>query len=80
MLTVQGVKGFSTLIILKQLNPSGRFRGSGSGPMGSSFPRHGARIRTNTQRERKIKTKDRLQISTKTEYRIKIYMMHEQVK
>ena len=33
-----------------------------------------------THREKKIKTKGRLQVSTKTEYRIKIYMMHEQVK
>ena len=59
MLTVQGVKGFSTFIIPKQLNPSGRLRGSGSGPMGSSFPRHGARIRTNTEREREKKKKTR---------------------
>ena len=51
-LTVQSVIGFSTLIILKQLNPSGRLRGSGRGPMGSSFLRHGARIRTNTQSKR----------------------------
>ena len=52
MLTIQSVKGFSTLIILKQLNPSGRLRGSGSSPMSSSFPRHGAKIRIKTQSER----------------------------
>ena len=49
MLTVQGIKGLSALIIPKHLTPRGRLKGSGRGPMGSSFPRHGARIRTKTQ-------------------------------
>ena len=47
--------------------------------MGSSFPRHSARIRTRTQSKKKNKTKGRLQVSTK-KYRTKIYMMHEQIK
>ena len=40
------------LIILKQLNSSGRLKGRGSGPMSSSFPRHGAKIRIKTQSKR----------------------------
>ena len=52
MPTVQGVIGFSTLIILKQLYSRWRLKGSGSGPMSSSFPRHGAKIRIKTQSER----------------------------
>ena len=56
MLTVQDLKGFSASIIPKHLTPRGRLRGSGRGPMGSSFPRHGARIRTKTQsKENKTK-------------------------
>ena len=47
--------------------------------MGSSLPKHGARIRTKTQSKKKKKTKGRLQVSTK-KYRTKIYMMHEQIK
>ena len=49
MLTVQSLKGLSAFIIPKHLTPKGRLRGSGGGPMGSSFPRHGATIRTKTQ-------------------------------
>ena len=51
MLTVQSLKGLFAFIIPKHLTPRGRLRGSGGGPMGSSFPRHGARIRTKTQSE-----------------------------
>ena len=51
--------------------------------MGSSLPRHGARIRTKTQAEQnkktERKTKGRLQVSIKKNYRTKIYMMHEQL-
>ena len=49
MLTIQFLKGLSAFIIPKHLTPRGRHRGSGGGPMGSSFPRHGARIRTKIQ-------------------------------
>ena len=49
MLTVQSLKGLSAFIIPKHLTPRGRLRGSGRGSMGSSFPRHGARIRTKIQ-------------------------------
>ena len=68
MLTIQSLKGLSALIIPKHLTPRGRLRGSGRGPMGSSFPRHGARIRTKTQskgtKKNKKNTKGRLQVST----------------
>ena len=57
MPTVQSVKGFSPLIILKQLNSNGRLRGSGRGPMSSRFPSHGAKIRIKTQSERTKNTK-----------------------
>ena len=50
--------------------------------MGSSLPRHGARVRTKTQekeqKQQKTKTKGRLQISTK-KIEITIYMIHEQI-
>ena len=55
-LTVQILKGLSAIIIPKLLSPRGRHRGSGRGPIGSSFPRHGARIRTKTQSKRTKKT------------------------
>ena len=49
--------------------------------MGSSLPRHGARVRTRhkdkTKKNKKKKTKGRLQVSTK-KYWKKIYMKHEQ--
>ena len=54
--------------------------------MGSSLPRHGARVRTRhkdqkkKKKNKKKKTKGRLQVSTKKKYRTKIYMMHEQIK
>ena len=44
-----GASYLSTFVIPKQLTPRGRLGGSGGGPMGSSLPRHGARIRTKTQ-------------------------------
>ena len=52
-LTVQLLINLSTFVIPKQLTPRGRLRRSGGGPMGSILPRHGARIRTKTQSERK---------------------------
>ena len=51
-LTVQFLKGLSAMVVLKKLTPRGRHKGSGRGPIGSSFPRHGARIRTKTQSKR----------------------------
>ena len=69
MLTIQSIKGLYALIIPKHLTPRGRLRGSGKGPMGFSFQRHGARIRTKTQskgtKTQKKNTKGRLQVSTK---------------
>ena len=50
--------------------------------MGSSLPRHGARIRTKTQSKR-TKQKKTLRADYKLaqkKYRTKIYMMHEQLK
>ena len=49
MFIVQSLKGLSASIIPKHLTPRGRLRGSERGPMGSSFPKHGDRIRTKTQ-------------------------------
>ena len=67
------------MVVLKQLTPRGRHRGKGGSPISSSLPRHGARKRTETQKQNKTKkTKGKLQVSTKK--RTKIYMMHEQVK
>ena len=48
-LTVQFLINLSAFVIPKQLTPRGRLRGSGGCPMGSSLPRHGARIRTKTE-------------------------------
>ena len=48
--------------------------------MGSSFPRHGARIRTKTQSTTK-KQKPRADCKlAQKKYRTKNYMMHEQIK
>ena len=55
MLTVQSLKGLYALIILKLLNPRGRHRGSGRGPIGSSFPRHCTRISTKTKKQKEQK-------------------------
>ena len=51
-LTVQFLIDLFAFVIPKQLTPRGRLRGSGWGPMGSSLPRHGARMRTKTQRKK----------------------------
>ena len=51
--------------------------------MGSSFPRHGARIRTKTQSKGTKTQKKRPKADCKLaqkKYRTKIYMMHEQFK
>ena len=82
-LTVQSLIDLTTLLIPKLLNPKGRHRGSGRGPIGSNFLRHGAKIRIKTQSERTKTTKQKpradCKLAQKTKYRIKIYMMHEQV-
>ena len=83
MLTIQSIKGLSALIIPKHLTPRGRLRGSGRGLIGSSFPRHDARIRTKTQSKgtKTQKTKPRADCKlAQKKYRTKIYMMHEQFK
>ena len=54
-LTVQFLIDLSAFVIPKQLTPRRRLRGSGGGPMGSSLPRHGARIRTKTQKKQKLR-------------------------
>ena len=83
-LTVQLLINLSTFVIPKYLTPRGRFRESKGGPMDSSLPRHGARIRTKTQSERKKKTKKQKPRAdcklAQKKYRTKIYMMHEQFK
>ena len=69
-----------TTVVLKKLTPRGRHRWSRGNPISSSFPRHGARIRTKTQsKKKKQKTKGILQVSAK-KILIKDYMMHEQNK
>ena len=78
MLTVQILKGLSTFIIPKHLTPRGRLRECGGGPMGSSFPRHSARIWTKTQSKKK-KPRGDYKLEQK-QYRTKINMMHEQIK
>ena len=60
-LTVQFLIDLFAFVIPKQLTPRGRLRGSGGGPMGSSLPRHGARIRTKTQKK---KTKNKRQTTS----------------
>ena len=81
-LTIQSLKGLYAFIIPKHLTPKGRLRGSSRGPMGSSFPRHGARIRTKTQsigtKQKKTPRVDSKLAQKK--YRTKIYTMHEQIK
>ena len=62
------------MVVLKKLNPRGRHRKSRGNPISSSFPRHGARIRTkNTQqnREREKKTKPRADCKLAQKYRTK---------
>ena len=56
-LTVQFLKGLSAFVIPNYLTPRERLRGSGGGLMGSSFPRHGARVRTETQEKEEKKKK-----------------------
>ena len=48
-LTVQLLINLFAFVIPRELTPRGGLRASGGGPMGSSLPRHGARIRTKTQ-------------------------------
>ena len=49
--------------------------------MGSSFPRHIARIRTKTQSKKKKNKKPRADCKlAQKKYRTKFYMMHEQIK
>ena len=56
MLIVQFLKRLTTTVVLKKLTPRGRHRRSRGNPISSSFPRHGARIRTkNTQQNRERK-------------------------
>ena len=47
--------------------------------MGSSLPRHGARIRIKTQSKKKEKPRADSKLAQK-KYRTKIYVMHEQFK
>ena len=54
-LTVQFLIDLFAFVIPKHLTLRGRLRGSGGGPMGSSLPRHGARIRTKTQSKKETK-------------------------
>ena len=81
-LTVQFLKGLSTTVVLKQLTSRGRHRGSGGSPISSSFPRHGARERTETHKQNKNKKqKPRADYKlAQKKYRTKNYKMHEQIK
>ena len=53
MLTVQFLESLSTMVVLKKLTPRGRHKRSRGNPISSSFPRHGARIRTITHNKEK---------------------------
>ena len=67
-LTVQLLINLFAFVIPRELTPRGGLRASGGGPMGSSLPRHGARIRTKTQKKNKKtkkKTKKKKQKKTK---------------
>ena len=77
MLIVQFLKGLSTTVVLKKLTPRGRHKWSRGNPISSSLPRHGARIRTKTQKKQKLRADCKL---AQKKNRIKIYMMHEQFK
>ena len=81
-LTVQFLKNLSAFVIPKQLTPRGRLRGSGGCPIGSSFPRHGARIRTKTQSRIKQENRKKNLGQTASQHKKiqkkKIYM-HEQL-
>ena len=52
------------MVILKKLTPTGRHRGSGGSPISFSLPRHGARIRTETQNRTKTKKKNQGQTTS----------------
>ena len=61
MLIAQFLKNLFASVIPKQLTPRGRHRGKGGSPIGSSLPRHGVRIKTETQNRtnKNIKKKSR---------------------
>ena len=67
-LNVQGLIQLLVFLTPKQLTLKGRLRRRGGCPMGSSLPKHSARVRTRhmdkNKKEQKEKTKDRLQVST----------------
>ena len=58
-LTVQFLKNLSAMVIPKQLTPRGRHRGKGRSSISSSLPRHGARIRIETQKHNQQKQKEK---------------------
>ena len=57
MLIVQFLKSFTTTVVLKKLTPKGRHIRSRGNPISTSFPRHGARIRTKNTANRERKKK-----------------------
>ena len=67
----------------KQSAHRGRGRRRGGCPMGSSLPRHGARVRTKTQEKEPKRNKKKNQGQTVSWHQknieITIYMMHEQI-
>ena len=58
-LTVQLLINLFAFVIPRELTPRRGLRASGGGPMGSSLPRHGARIRTKTQKKTKKQKKNK---------------------
>ena len=62
-LNVQRLIQLLFVLTPKQLTLKGRLRGRGGSPTGSSLPRHGARVKT--KKNKKKKTKGRLQVSTR---------------
>ena len=64
-LTVQLLINLFAFVIPRELTPRGGLRASGGGPMGSSLPRHVARIRTKTQKQKQQEQKEKLKADCK---------------
>ena len=78
-LIVQFLKNLSVTVIPKQLTPRGRHKGKGGSPISSSFPSHGARIKTETQKQNQQKQKEKPRVDCKLAHKKK-KMIHEQFK
>ena len=64
-LNVQGLIQLLIFLTLKQLTLKGRLRRRGGYPMGSSLPRHGARVRTRHKDKTKKNKKKKPRVDCK---------------